>query len=217
LHLNLETGIQMKMRILTDFNSYIRRNRKRFLVRQDPKVIWLTGLSGAGKTTMAVALEKEIQRKGYFTKIFDGDIIREGVNKDLGFSDADRMENIRRTAEIAKLFADHGLIVICSFISPTKAMRELARQIIGEKRFIEVFVNCSLEVCEERDVKGLYKKARQGIIKDFTGIGSVYEIPDHPDIELRTDLWDIKKTARFLMRKILPQIRYQKRKWLTII
>jgi adenylylsulfate kinase len=207
----------MKMRILTDFNSYIRRNRKRFLVRQDPKVIWLTGLSGAGKTTIAVALEKEIHRKGYFTKMFDGDIIREGVNRDLGFSDTDRMENIRRTAEIAKLFVDHGLVVICSFISPTKAMRDLARDIIGKERFIEVFVNCPLAVCEERDVKGLYKKARLGLIKDFTGIGSAYEIPDHPDIELRTDLWDIKKTAKYLMRKILPQIRYQKRKWLTII
>jgi adenylylsulfate kinase len=206
----------MKMRILTDFNSYIRRNRKRFLVRQDPKVIWLTGLSGAGKTTIAVALEKEIQRKGYFTKMFDGDIIREGVNKDLGFSDADRMENIRRTAEIAKLFVDHGLIVICSFISPTKAMRDLARDTIGKQRFIEVFVNCPLEVCEERDVKGLYKKARLGLIKDFTGIGSLYEIPEHPDIELRTDLWNIKKTAKYLMRLILPQIRYQKRKWLII-
>ncbi len=204
------------MRILTDFNSYIRRNRKRFLVRQDPKVIWLTGLSGAGKTTIAGALEREIQRKGYFTKMFDGDIIRLGVNKDLGFSDDDRMENIRRTAEIAKLFVDHGLVVICSFISPTKVMRDLARDIIGKERFIEVFVNCPLAVCEERDVKGLYKKARLGLIKDFTGIGSLYEIPDHPDIELRTDLWDIKKTAKYLMRKILPQIRYQKRKWLII-
>jgi len=206
----------MKMRILTDFNSYIRRNRKRFLVRQDPKVIWLTGLSGAGKTTIAVALEKEIQRKGYFTKMFDGDVIREGVNKDLGFSEDDRMENIRRTAEIAKLFVDHGLIVICSFISPTKAMRDLAREIIGKQRFIEVFVNCPLEVCEERDVKGLYKKARLGLIKNFTGIGSLYEIPEHPDIELRTDLWNVKKTAKYLMRLILPQIRYQKRKWLII-
>ena len=174
-------------------------------------------MSGAGKTTMAFGLEKEIQRKGYFTKIFDGDIIREGVNKDLGFSDADRMENIRRTAEIAKLFADHGLIVICSFISPTKAMRDMAREIIGKDRFIEVYVNCPLSVCEERDVKGLYKKARQGLIKDFTGIGSVYESPEHPDIELRTDLWNVKKTAKYLMRKILPQIRYQKRKWLIII
>jgi len=205
------------MRILTDFNSYIRRNRKRFLVRQDPKVIWLTGLSGAGKTTIAVALEKEIHRKGYFTKTFDGDIIRNGINKDLGFSDADRMENIRRTAEIARLFVDHGLIVICSFISPQKAMRDLAREIIGKDRFIEVFVNCPLEVCEQRDVKGLYKKARMGMIKDFTGIGSSYEIPENADIELRTDLWSIKKTARYLMRQILPLIRYQKRKWLTII
>ncbi len=207
----------MKMRILTDFNSYIRRNRKRFLVRQDPKVIWLTGLSGAGKTTIALALEKEIQRKGYFTKVFDGDVIRNGINKDLGFSDADRMENIRRTAEIARLFVDHGLIVICSFISPQKAMRDLAREIIGNERFIEVFVNCPIEVCEKRDVKGLYKKARLGEIKDFTGIGSNYEMPKHADIELRTDLWTIKKTAKYLMRKILPLIRYQKRKWLTII
>ncbi|MEI6122210.1 MAG: adenylyl-sulfate kinase [Bacteroidota bacterium] len=207
----------MKMRILTDFNSYIRRNRKRFLVRQDPKVIWLTGLSGAGKTTIAVALEKEIQRKGYFTKTFDGDIIRNGINKDLGFSDADRMENIRRTAEIARLFVDHGLVVICSFISPQKAMRDLAREIIGKEKFIEVFVDCPLAVCEQRDVKGLYKKARAGMIKDFTGIGSLYENPEHADIVLRTDLWTIKKTAKYLMRKILPQIRYQKRKWLTII
>lgn len=204
------------MRILTDFNSYIRRNRKRFLVRQDPHVIWLTGLSGAGKTTLAAALEREIHRKGYFTKMFDGDVIREGVNKDLGFSDEDRMENIRRTAEIAKLFVDHGLIVICSFISPTENMRKLASDIIGKERFIEVYVNCPLEVCEERDVKGLYKKARQGLIKNFTGIGSVYEAPLHPTIEVRTDLWTVKKTAKYLMRQILPKIRYQKRKWLII-
>lgn len=205
------------MRILTDFNSYIRRNRKRFLVRQDPRVIWLTGLSGAGKTTMAIALEKEIHRKGYFTKVFDGDEIRKGVNKDLGFSEKDRMENIRRMAEIAKLFADHGLIVICSFITPMQSMRLMARDIIGSDRFIEVFVNCPLEICEQRDVKGLYKKARMGIIKDFTGIDSVYEPPLHPDIELRTDLWNEKKTAKYLMKKILPLIRYRKKKWLRII
>ena len=148
--------------------------------------------------------------------MFDGDVIREGVNKDLGFSDEDRMENIRRTAEIAKLFVDHGLIVICSFISPTESMRKLASDIIGKERFIEVYVNCPLEVCEERDVKGLYKKARQGLIKNFTGIGSVYEAPLHPTIEVRTDLWTVKKTAKYLMRQILPKIRYQKRKWLII-
>jgi adenylyl-sulfate kinase len=127
------------------------------------------------------------------------------------------MENIRRMAEIAKLFADHGLIVICSFITPMQSMRLMARDIIGSDRFIEVFVNCPLEICEQRDVKGLYKKARMGIIKDFTGIDSVYEPPLHPDIELRTDLWNEKKTAKYLMKKILPLIRYRKKKWLRII
>jgi adenylylsulfate kinase len=206
----------MKMRILTDFNSYIRRNRKRFLVRQDPKVIWMTGLSGAGKTTLANALQFEIHRKGYFTKAFDGDEIRKGLNKDLGYSLVDRYENIRRTAEIAKLFCDHGLIVICSLITPTKAMRDMAREIIGSERFVEVFVNCPLDICEQRDVKGLYKKARAGLLKDFTGIDSEYEKPLKPDIELRTDLWTVKKTAKYLLRKVLPLIRYNKLRWLSI-
>jgi adenylylsulfate kinase len=213
---DVEPG-RMKMRILTNFNSYIRRNRKRFLVRQDPKVIWMTGLSGAGKTTLSDALLDEIHRKGYFTKAFDGDEIRKGLNKDLGYTQTDRYENIRRTAEIAKLFCDHGLIVICSLITPTQAMRDMAREIIGSDRFVEVFVNCPLEVCEQRDVKGLYKKARAGLLKDFTGIDSEYEIPLHPDIELRTDLWTVKKTARYLFRKVLPMIRYRKKKWLSIV
>lgn len=207
----------MSMRILTDFNSYIRRNRKRFLVRQDPKVIWMTGLSGAGKTTLAIALEHELHRKGYFTKAFDGDEIRKGLNKDLGFTIEDRLENIRRTAELAKLFCDHGLIVICSLITPTNQMRDLARSIIGNERFVEVFVNCPIEVCESRDVKGLYKQARAGLLKNFTGIDATYEKPVHPDIELRTDLWDLKKTARYLFGHIYPLIRYRKKKWLSII
>ncbi len=207
----------MSMRILTDFNSYIRRNRKRFLVRQDPRVLWMTGLSGAGKTTLAVALEHELHRKGYFTKSFDGDEIRKGINKDLGFTVEDRIENIRRTAEVAKLFCDHGLIVICSLITPTQEMRDLARDIIGRDRFVEIYVNCPIEVCERRDVKGLYKQARAGLIKNFTGVTATYESPAHPDIELRTDLWDLKKTARYLFRHVYPMIRYQKYKWLTII
>lgn len=205
------------MKILTDFNSYIRRNRKRFLVRQDPKVLWMTGLSGAGKTTLAEALERELHRKGYFTKSFDGDEIRKGLNKDLGFTLDSRMENIRRTAEVAKLFCDHGLIVICSLITPTNEMRELARSIIGKDRFVEIFVNCSIEVCESRDVKGLYKQARAGLLKNFTGIDAAYEKPLHADIELRTDLWDLKKTARYLFRNVNPLIRYRKKKWLSII
>jgi adenylylsulfate kinase len=199
-----------KLRIFTQFNSYIRRNRIRFLVRQDPKVIWFTGLSGAGKTTLASGLNRYILRKGFFTKMFDGDEIRQGLNKDLGYSIEDRMENIRRTAEVAKLFVDHGIVVICSFISPTQQMRHMVRDIVGKERFIEVFVNCPLEVCEKRDVKGLYKKARQGLITNFTGIGSVYEIPENADIELRTDVWSEKNSIKYLNRRILPEIRYYK-------
>lgn len=192
----------------TDFNAFIRRNRRRFLVKQNPQVIWLTGLSGAGKTTLAKAIEKEIQSKGYFTKSFDGDIIRQGLNNDLGFSLEDRLENIRRIAELTKIFLDSGIIVIISFITPTIQMRQLARSITGENRFIEVFVNAPLEVCEQRDVKGLYARARRGEIKNFTGIDSVYEAPLSPDVEIRTDFWSIKKSTKYLVGKILPRIKY---------
>jgi adenylylsulfate kinase len=193
----------------TDFNNYIRRNRKRFLVRQIPKAIWMTGLSGAGKTTLATALEKEIQKKGYFIKIFDGDIIREGINKDLGFTVEDRIENIRRIAEVTKLFLDTGIIVICSFISPTNQVRDLAKEIIGEDRFVEVFINCPLDVCEQRDVKGLYKKARSGDIKHFTGIDSPYEAPVSPDIEVLTHALSVKESTKELVKQIIPQIKFK--------
>jgi len=199
----------------TDFNNFIRRNRRRFLVKQRPIVVWLTGLSGAGKTTIAEQINIAILKKGYFTKHFDGDEIRLGINKDLGFSDADRMENIRRTAEISKLFLDSGLVIICSFISPTQKMRDLAREIIGSERFIEVYVNSSLEVCETRDPKGLYKMARAGLIKDFTGIDSIYEAPENPDIELKTDIWDINSTTKYLLRKVLPKIKFRQGWFLT--
>jgi len=195
--------------IWTDFNSFIRRNRSRFLVRQNPKAIWLTGLSSAGKTTIALALEKEIQKKGYFIKVFDGDIMRTGINKDLTYSLEDRKENIRRIAEITKIFLDTGLIIICSFISPTDEIREMAKSIIGEKDFIEVYVNCPLSVCEERDVKGLYQKARKGLIKNFTGIDSVYETPKNPNIELKTDVWTEKQTVKYLLEKIIPKIKFK--------
>lgn len=193
----------------TDFNNFIRRNRRRFLVKQRPVVIWLTGLSGAGKTTIANEINIAILKKGYFTKHFDGDEIRKGVNSDLKFSDSDRTENIRRIAEISKLFLDSGLVVICSFISPTDEMRNLARQIIGNDRFIEVYVNSSLEVCEQRDTKGLYKMARAGLLKNFTGVDSPYEVPSNPDIELKTDIWDIPSTTKYLLRKVLPRIKFR--------
>jgi len=196
--------------IWTDFNSFIRRNRIRFLIKQSPKVIWLTGLSGAGKTTIALALEKEIQKKGYFTKLFDGDIIRKGINSDLGYSIEDRMENIRRISEVSKLFLDTGLVIICSFISPTEEIREKAKSIIGEENFIEVFVNSPLDVCEKRDPKGLYAKARKGLIKNFTGIDSVYEEPKNPDFELKTDIWSEKETVKFLLNNIMSKIKFKK-------
>lgn len=179
-------------------------------MKQNPKVIWMTGLSGAGKTTLSLVIQNELRKRGYFTKIFDGDIVRTGLCKDLGYSLEDRLENIRRIAEVAKLFKDSGIIVICSFISPTHEIRRLAKEIIGEDHFIEVYVNATLEVCEERDVKGLYAKARKGLIKDFTGIDSVFEPPLKPDIELRTDFWSVDKTARYLLRRIIPRIKFRK-------
>lgn len=193
----------------SDFNSFIRRNRRRFLVKQKPCVIWLTGLSGAGKSTIAERLNEQILRKGYFTKMFDGDVMRTGLNSDLGFSIEDRQENIRRIAEAAKLFVDSGLIVICSFISPTRDIRNLARNIIGDDRFVEVYINCPIEVCELRDVKGLYKKYRAGLIKNFTGFDSIYEAPENPEIEIRTDLWDIEKSTRYLLRRALKHIKFK--------
>jgi adenylylsulfate kinase len=196
--------------IFTDFNDYIRRSRRRFLVKQRPMVIWMTGLSGAGKTTLSLEIQKVMRRKGYFIKIFDGDIVRTGLCKDLGFSMEDRMENIRRIAELSKIFADSGLIVICSFISPTEAMRSMARDIIGRDNFMEVYINAPLEVCEKRDVKGLYARARKGLITNFTGIDSVFEPPLHPDIEVRTDLWSIEKTARYMLRRIIPRVKFRK-------
>ena len=146
------------------------------------KVLWFTGLSGAGKSTIANALEMQLHAKGCRTYLLDGDNIRHGLNKDLGFTDADRVENIRRVAEIAKLMLDAGMIVMTAFISPFRQEREMARELIGSEHFIEVYVNTPLEVCEQRDVKGLYKKARQGKIPNLSGIGSRYEAPDAPDI-----------------------------------
>ena len=144
------------------------------------RVIWFTGLSGAGKSTLATSLEMELHRRGIHTYLLDGDELRRGLNSDLGFSVSDRSENIRRTAEVARLLMDAGLVVITALISPFRRERELARERIGRERFTEVYVNTSLEVCEQRDVKGLYKRARAGLLPDMTGIGSPYEPPVDP-------------------------------------
>ncbi|MNJ13768.1 Bifunctional enzyme CysN/CysC [compost metagenome] len=178
--------------------SVARQDRER-LNGHKGKVIWFTGLSGSGKSTIANALEKELHAQGKRTYILDGDNIRQGLNKDLGFTDADRVENIRRVAEVARLMMDAGLIVMTAFISPFHAEREMARELIGQENFIEVFVNTSLEVCEQRDPKGLYKKARSGQLPNMTGISSPYEAPLNADISISTTRMGIEETLAFIL------------------
>ncbi len=165
-------------------------------------VVWLTGFSGSGKSTIANALEVVLFERGVRSFCLDGDNTRLGINKDLGFSSTDRTENIRRVAEMAKLFLDSGTIVITSFISPLISDREMAKSIIGNADFVEVFINCPLAVCEERDVKGLYAKARRGEIKDFTGIDSPFEAPLNADIELLTNKYSVNECVDIILSKI---------------
>jgi len=182
-------------------DKILQRSDKESLLKQKAIVIWFTGLSGSGKTTIAIALEKELNKRGLLTQILDGDNIRVGINSNLGFSDADRIENIRRIAEITKLFVNCGVITICCFVSPTEEIRNIAKTIIGESDFVEVFVNTPLEVCEQRDVKGLYAKARKGEIKDFTGITSAFEAPKNPAIEIKDDL-QVEESVKKILEKI---------------
>lgn len=168
------------------------------------KVIWFTGLSGSGKSTIANALEVTLHKRGYRTYILDGDNIRHGLNKDLGFTDADRVENIRRIAEVAKLMLDAGLIVMAAFISPFRREREMAKNLIGPDNFVEVYVSTSLEVCEQRDVKGLYKKARSGSLPNLTGVDSPYEAPESPDVEIDCAHRSIEEVIVALLEKVAP-------------
>lgn len=191
------------------FDWILMRNSKEKLLNQRAKVIWMSGLSCAGKSTIAAELEKELFRRGYVTQILDGDNIRMGLNKNLSFSKEDRIENLRRIAELSKLFINCGIITINSFISPTEIARKRAKSIIGNDDFVEVYINAPIEVCEKRDTKGLYKKARQGLIKDFTGIDSVFEPPKNADIEIRTDLFSVKECIDKLVKFILPLVEYK--------
>jgi bifunctional enzyme CysN/CysC len=153
---------------------------------QRPRVLWFTGLSGSGKSTLANLVEQHLLAQGRHTYLLDGDNVRHGLNRDLGFTEADRVENIRRVAEVSKLMVDAGLLVLVSFISPFRSERQMARELFGENEFIEVYVSTPLEVCEQRDPKGLYKKARTGQLLNFTGIDSPYEAPEHPEIVVDT-------------------------------
>jgi adenylylsulfate kinase len=196
----------MEKHIYPVFDRIYDRKVKEEILRQSAKVIWFTGLSGSGKTTLASNLEKELFFRRFFCQVLDGDNIRSGINNNLGFSETDRLENIRRIAEVSKLLINTGMITICSFISPTEEIRHMARSIIGEKDFIEIFLNPPLEVCEQRDTKGLYKKARAGEIKDFTGISSPFEAPLNPDLEIDTSVTSIKDDVELIFNVIIDRI-----------
>lgn len=188
------------------FDRIISRRDKELFLNQSSKVIWLTGLSGSGKSTIAEGLEKKLFSEGYMIQLLDGDNTRTGINNNLGFSLEDRKENIRRIAEVSKLFAQSGIICINSFVSPTIEIRSMAKEIIGSEDFIEVYVNTPLAVCESRDVKGLYAKARAGEIKGFTGIDSPFEAPETPDFELYTENQTIEESIANLFNFALPKL-----------
>ena len=190
------------MNIYPIFDKMLTRNDKESLLGQRGMMIWFTGLSGSGKSTIAIALERELQQRGLLCRILDGDNIRSGINNNLGFSPEDRVENIRRIAEVGRLFVDTGIITLAAFISPTNDLRRMAARIIGEEDFMEVYVSTPLEECERRDVKGLYAKARRGEIKEFTGISAPFEVPEHPALTLDTSKLSPEESVRLLVDMI---------------
>lgn len=191
------------------FDQLVSRGEKEALLNQQSGVFWFTGLSGSGKSTVAKGVERSLFNAGYVVQVLDGDNIRSGINNNLGFSVEDRRENIRRIAEVAKLFCNAGIITLCSFVSPTREIRNLASDIIGPSDFYEVFINTPLDLCEKRDVKGLYQKARKGEIKNFTGIDSPFENPDNPALEIKTENQtvdqSVSKTLAFMQPIIQPK------------
>lgn len=188
------------------FDRMLSRSDKEELLKQHSVMIWFTGLSGSGKSTIAIALERELQKRGLLCRILDGDNIRSGINNNLGFSAEDRIENIRRIAEIGKLFVDTGIITIAAFISPNNDIREMAANIIGKEDFMEIYVSTPIEECERRDVKGLYVKARKGEIKNFTGISAPFEAPQHPALSLDTSKLSVEESVNKLLELILPRV-----------
>jgi len=188
------------------FDRLLNRSDREARLNQKSKVIWLTGLSGSGKSTIAESLERKLHNEGFIAQVLDGDNIRTGINNNLGFTMEDRRENIRRIAEVSKLYLNSGIITICSFISPTIAIRDYAREIIGEADFLEIYINTPLEICEARDVKGLYKKVRAGEIKGFTGIDSPYESPLNPTLEVYTPDLSVNEAVEKIAQHINPKI-----------
>ena len=189
------------------FDKMLSRSDKEALLGQRGLMVWFTGLSGSGKSTVAIALERELHSRGILCRILDGDNVRSGINNNLGFSAEDRVENIRRIAEVSRLFVDTGIVTIAAFISPSNALREMAASIIGKDDFVEIYVDTPLAVCEERDVKGLYKKARAGDVKNFTGISAPFEAPEHPALRLDTSKLTVQQSVGKLLELILPMIK----------
>jgi adenylylsulfate kinase len=192
--------------IHSTFDRILQRSDKEALLAQKGLVVWMTGLSGSGKTTIAVALEQKLNKAGVLTQILDGDNIRTGINNNLGFSEEDRTENIRRIAEVTKLFLGCGVVTLNCFVSPTKAIRAEAKQIIGDD-MLEVFINTSFEECEKRDVKGLYAKARAGEIKNFTGLDAPFEAPENPFLDIETVGRSVEECANQIYESIINRVK----------
>ena len=184
------------------YDRMMTREDKERLLHQRGLMIWFTGLSGSGKSTIALGVERELHQRGLLCRILDGDNIRSGINAGLGFSAEDRRENIRRIAEVGKLFVDTGVVTLAAFVSPTNEFRQLARDIIGSEDFIEVYVSTPLEECERRDVKGLYARARRGEVKEFTGISAPFEVPEHPALCLDTSVLPLQESVRRVVELI---------------
>jgi adenylylsulfate kinase len=202
---------EQKATNITWHQATVTRENRENLLRQQGCVIWFTGLSGSGKSTLAHEVENALHQRQHLTYVLDGDNVRHGLNKNLGFSPEDREENIRRIGEVAKLFTDAGVIVMTAFISPYRADRDKARELLDEGQFIEVFVDCPLEVCEERDPKGLYKLARSGEIKQFTGISAPYEAPVQPEVVVNTAELTLEECAQAVLaflesRSLIPEV-----------
>lgn len=191
--------------IIPQVHDVNKKARNQLFKHRSP-VLWFTGLSGSGKSTLANLVERKLHAKGYHTYILDGDNVRGGLNKDLTFSAEDRKENIRRIGEVAKLMVDAGIIVLTAFISPFREDRATVRNLLDENEFIEIFINCPLEICEQRDVKGLYKKARAGVIKNFTGIDSPFEEPVSPELKIDSHLQEKEESVEQIYRAIQSKL-----------
>jgi adenylylsulfate kinase len=205
---SVSSRAQMSMpeNIHPTFDRILQRSDKEQLLNQKGLVVWMTGLSGSGKTTIAVALEKMLARNNVLTQVLDGDNIRSGINNNLGFTEEDRKENIRRIAEVSKLFVNCGVVTLNCFVSPTKDIRQQAKTILGEDMF-EVFINTPFDECEKRDVKGLYAKARAGEIKNFTGLDAPFEAPENPFLEVKTVGRPVDECAKQILDAVMPLIK----------